>query len=93
MINHYLNQITTPEARERLERIKLVKPEKAQAVQMQLIQMAQQRQLGGKVGEKQLIEMLEGVGPDGGAKPEKKTVFQRKRDDFDESSDEYSWDD
>jgi DNA-binding TFAR19-related protein (PDSD5 family) len=69
-----------------------VKPEKAASVERALIQMAQNRQLGGKVGENQLIEMLEGA-PGDQKETKSKIVIQHKRFDESSSSDEYSWDD
>merc|ERR1712087_203745 len=56
-----LSQIMTPEARERLSRIGIVKPEKAQHIQAMLIQQAQRGQIGGKVTEAMLKNILEGL--------------------------------
>jgi programmed cell death protein 5 len=75
-----LAQILTPDARERLSRVSLVKPEKAIVVEDHLIQLAQARQLGGKVDESRVIELLESIS----AKKETKIVLQQKRGLFDD---------
>ena len=41
--------------------VALVKPEKAKMVESMLIQMAKSGQVGGKVGEAQLVSLLEKV--------------------------------
>ncbi|EAX96872.1 Double-stranded DNA-binding domain containing protein [Trichomonas vaginalis G3] len=56
-----LDKILSTEAKERLGRIALVKPEKARMVEDLLIQMSQQRNLGGPVQDAELLEILNKV--------------------------------
>ncbi|KPP57633.1 hypothetical protein Z043_124622 [Scleropages formosus] len=75
--NTILAQVLDQSARARLSNLALVKPEKAKAVENYLIQMAQFGQLGGKISESGLIEILEKVSQ----QTEKKTTvkFNRRR--------------
>ncbi|KAL4642098.1 programmed cell death protein 5 [Arapaima gigas] len=77
MRNSILAQVLDQSARARLSNLALVKPEKAKAVENYLIQMAQFGQLGGKISESGLIEILEKVSQ----QTEKKTTvkFNRRR--------------
>ncbi|XP_018425513.1 PREDICTED: programmed cell death protein 5 [Nanorana parkeri] len=59
--NNILSQVLSQGARARLNNLALVKPEKAKAVENYLIQMARFGQLGGKLSEEGLIEILEKV--------------------------------
>jgi programmed cell death protein 5 len=54
-----LEQALSQEALARLGRIKLVKKEKALAVENQIVSMAMQGKLPGKINEPKLIELLE----------------------------------
>ncbi|XP_006641214.1 programmed cell death protein 5 [Lepisosteus oculatus] len=87
MRNSILAQVLDQSARARLSNLALVKPEKAKAVENYLIQMARFGQLGGKISETGLIEILEKVSQ----QTEKKTTvkFNRRRVmDSDEEDDE-----
>ena len=53
-----LRQILTEEARQRLANVKLVYPQLAESVELRLIQLAQQGQIGGKLTDEQLKEIL-----------------------------------
>jgi len=53
-----LRQILTEEARQRLANVKLVYPQLAEAVELRLIQLAQQGQIGDKLTDEQLKEIL-----------------------------------
>ncbi|XP_066570236.1 programmed cell death protein 5 [Amia ocellicauda] len=77
MRNTILAQVLDQSARARLSNLALVKPEKAKAVENYLIQMARFGQLGGKISETGLIEILEKVSQ----QTEKKTTvkFNRRR--------------
>ncbi|XP_073416928.1 programmed cell death protein 5 isoform X1 [Dendrobates tinctorius] len=77
MRNSILSQVLSQAARARLNNLALVKPEKAKAVENYLIQMARFGQLGGKLSEQGLIEILEKVSQ----QTEKKTTvtFNRRR--------------
>ncbi|XP_031570370.1 programmed cell death protein 5-like [Actinia tenebrosa] len=80
-----LSQILDQSARARLNSIALVKPDKARMVESILIQMAQSGQLPGKVGESQLVSLLERVSE----QTQKKTTvkFNRRRYDDDDDDD------
>ncbi|RKO97322.1 DNA-binding TFAR19-related protein, partial [Caulochytrium protostelioides] len=75
-----LHQILDSAARERLARIKMVKEDKGRAVEDLLIRMAQTGQLGGKVGENQLIQLLDQINA---TASETKIVYNRRRADDD----------
>lgn len=77
MRNSILAQVLDQSARARLSNLALVKPEKAGAVENYLIQMARLGNLGGKISEAGLIEILEKVSQ----QTEKKTTvkFNRRR--------------
>jgi programmed cell death protein 5 len=59
MKNGILSQILDQDARARLNTLMITKPEKGRQVEGMLCQMAQSGQLGGKLGEKDLKELLE----------------------------------
>lgn len=87
-----LSQILTSEARDRLLRIALVKPDRARYLEDSLVQAIRSGQLrggsgpNGKIGEKDLIGMLEQLGEEE-EKRRTKIVFQRRRDLSDSDSD------
>ena len=84
-----LNQILTPEARDRLNRISLVKPDRARYLEDSLIQAVRSGRLrggsgpAGRISENDLIGMLEELGEQE-EKRKTKIVFQRRRDFSDE---------
>ncbi|KAM6943395.1 programmed cell death protein 5 [Xenentodon cancila] len=84
MRNTILAQVLDQSARARLSNLALVKPEKANAVENYLIQMARFGQLGGKVSESGLIEILEKVSQ----QTEKKTTVKFNRRKVMDSDDE-----
>ncbi|XP_057328382.1 programmed cell death protein 5 [Microplitis mediator] len=61
MKHSILTQVLDQSARARLNTLSLGKPEKAKMVEEMLVSMAQRRQLTGKLGEKELISILESV--------------------------------
>uniref|UniRef100_H3CV74 Programmed cell death protein 5 n=1 Tax=Tetraodon nigroviridis TaxID=99883 RepID=H3CV74_TETNG len=77
MRNSILAQVLDQSARVQMSNLALVKPEKAKAVENYLIQMARLGQLGSKISESGLIEILEKVNQ----QTEKKTTvkFNRRR--------------
>uniref|UniRef100_A0A8C8SZE1 Programmed cell death protein 5 n=1 Tax=Pelusios castaneus TaxID=367368 RepID=A0A8C8SZE1_9SAUR len=75
MRNGILAQILDQADHARLSNLALVKPEKAKAVENYLIQVARFGQLGGKVSERGLIEILEKVSQ----QREKKTTVKFSR--------------
>ena len=87
-----LNQILTPEARDRLHRISLVKPDRARSLEDSLLQAVRSGQLrggtgpSGRISESDLIGMLEELGEQE-EKRKTKIVFQRRRELSDEDED------
>ncbi|KAH0554040.1 programmed cell death protein 5 [Cotesia glomerata] len=61
MKHSILSQVLDQSARARLNTLSLGKPEKAKMVEEMLVNMAQRGQLPGKLGEKELISLLESV--------------------------------
>ena len=62
-----------------------VKPERAQKVEMMLCNMYQRRQISGKIGEAELVKMLEEISK---TEPKSSKVnFDRRRVDLDSDSD------
>ncbi|XP_078526928.1 programmed cell death protein 5 [Lissotriton helveticus] len=82
--NSILAQVLEQSARARLSNLALVKPEKAKAVENYLIQMARFGQLGGKISEQGLIEILEKVSQ----QTDKKTTVKFNRRKVMDSDDE-----
>jgi len=76
MKNGILSQVLDQEARARLNTIKLTKPEKGQQVEAMLCQMAQTGQLGGKMTESDLKNLLERMSAGQAAN---KVKFDRRR--------------
>jgi len=83
MKNSILNQVLTQEARARLNTLRIAKPEKGQKIEAMLIQMAQTGQLGGKIGEDDLIGLLEKIS---GTTSQPKVKFDRRRAALDSDS-------
>lgn len=91
-----LEQALSQEALARLGRIKLVKPEKANAVEKQIVALAMQGKLPGKINEPKLIELLErGSRAEATAEgaPKERISIQRKKYAFDDDSDDDNDDD
>ncbi|XP_077258029.1 programmed cell death 5 [Temnothorax americanus] len=82
-----LTQVLDQSARARLNTLRLGKPEKGKMVEEMLLSMAQRGQLPGKLGEKELIDLLESVNQ----QTQKRTTvkFDRRRAamDFDDDTD------
>lgn len=76
-----LPQLLTQDARERLNRIRIVKPERADQVEQVIIRMGQTGQLAQKVGERELVSLLDQM-----AKVDQsanKIVINRRETEFD----------
>ncbi|XP_015125053.1 programmed cell death protein 5 [Diachasma alloeum] len=86
MRNSILTQVLDQSARARLNTLSLGKPEKAKMVEGMLLSMAQRGQLPGKLGEKELISLLESVNQ----QTQKKTTvkFDRRRAALDSDDDD-----
>jgi len=54
-----MNQLLTKEAAERLGRVRVANPNLASQVEMYLIQVAQSGQIGGKIDDNKLKQILE----------------------------------
>lgn len=80
-----LAQVLDQSARARLNTLCLGKPEKGKMVEEMLLNMAQNRQLPGKLGEQQLINLLESLNQ----QTQKKTIvkFDRRRAALDSDDD------
>lgn len=72
-----LNQALDVSARERLARVRIVRPERAEAVENYIIKLIQMGGLSKKLGEKDIVEILNGVARDE-KKNEVKVVFNRR---------------
>jgi len=87
MKNQMLSQILDQQARARLNTIMIAKPEKAQMIEGILINMARSGQLREKLGESQLIGLLEQVSEK--TKQSTKVKFDRRRSNLDDDDEEY----
>ncbi|RZF36061.1 hypothetical protein LSTR_LSTR005877 [Laodelphax striatellus] len=87
MKNSILSQILDQQARARLNTLMLGKPEKGQMVENMLLRMAQTGQIRGRLGENDLIKLLESVNQQ--LQPKATTVkFDRRRAALDDSDDD-----
>eukprot|EP01086_Lenisia_limosa_P016686 TRINITY_DN66_c0_g1_i3.p1 TRINITY_DN66_c0_g1~~TRINITY_DN66_c0_g1_i3.p1 ORF type:complete len:127 (+),score=47.89 TRINITY_DN66_c0_g1_i3:124-504(+) len=80
-------QITTADARERLNRIRMVNPDKVTGIENLLLQMAQQGKLGAKVDESELMRLLEQISKQESENRPKVTIQRRKNAFSDTDSD------
>lgn len=88
-----LNQVVTPEAREKLANIRLVKPDRADHVENMIISALQSGQLRGRVNEEQVKSLLETV-VEQTRKETKVTIVRRRRafeEDDDDDLDDDKW--
>ncbi|XP_033195739.1 programmed cell death protein 5 [Bombus vosnesenskii] len=86
MKNSILTQVLSQSARARLNTLSLGKPEKGKMIEDMILNMAQRGQLPGKLGEKELISLLESVNQ----QTQRKTVvkFDRRRAALDSDDDD-----
>ncbi|XP_003706891.1 programmed cell death 5 [Megachile rotundata] len=86
MRNSILTQVLNQSARARLNTLCLGKPEKGKMVEDMILNMAQRGQLPGKLGEKELINLLESINQ----QTKQKTVvkFDRRRAALDSDDDD-----
>ncbi|CDK27217.1 unnamed protein product [Kuraishia capsulata CBS 1993] len=81
-----MNQVLEPSAKERISRVRLVKPERAKAVEDYIARLVQTGALRRKLGEEEVIEMLNGLAQDENRQRETKIRFERRQldeeDDF-----------
>lgn len=83
--NSILSQVLDQDARARLNTLLLGKPEKGRMVQAMLLRMAQSGQIMSKIGEKELINLLENVSAQTQSKTSVK--FDRRRAALDSDDD------
>jgi len=76
MKNGILSQVLDQEARARLNTLMVAKPDKARQVEAMLCQMAQTGQLGNRLGESDLKDLLERFNE---SKSSSKVKFDRRR--------------
>ncbi|KAK3914913.1 Programmed cell death protein 5 [Frankliniella fusca] len=84
MKNSILSQVLDQSARARLNTLMLGKPEKGRMVENMLLQMAQTGQLRSKLGEEELIGLLERVG----SQKSTSVKFDRRRAALDSDDDD-----
>lgn len=86
MKNSILTQVLNQSARARLNTLCLGKPEKGKMVEDMILNMAKRGQLPGKLGEKELINLLESINQ----QTQQKTVvkFDRRRAALDSDDDD-----
>lgn len=72
-----LAQVLEPAARERLLRVRIVRPERADLVENHIVRMAQSGQLRRRLGEEEVVKMLDGLARDL-QKLDGKVVFARR---------------
>lgn len=87
MKNSILSQILSQAARARLNTLKISKPDKAQIAEMNIIRMAQTGQIGGKLEDSQLVQILEQINRQM-PKSESMVKFDRRRAAIDSDDDE-----
>ncbi|XP_066583917.1 programmed cell death protein 5 [Prorops nasuta] len=87
MRHSILSQVLDQPARARLNTLSLGKPEKGKMVEAMLLNMAQRGQLPGRLGEKELISLLESINQ----QTQKKTTvkFDRRRAALDSDDEDF----
>ncbi|XP_018575020.1 programmed cell death protein 5 [Anoplophora glabripennis] len=85
--NSILSQILDQSARARLNTLMLGKPEKGQMVENMLLRMAQTGQICTKIGEKELIGLLENVSSQ--TKSKTSVKFDRRRAALDSDDEDF----
>lgn len=78
-----LAQVLEPSARERLSRVRIVRPDRADAVEQYLVKMIQSGAISRKLGEQDIVEILDGLARDE-KKLTLKIVFNRREESDDD---------
>lgn len=86
-IGSSVSRFLEPQALERLSRVSLVRPDRATAVEKYLAQLASTGQLRGKVTEKDIVQILDGIAREQNKKNETKIIFNRRE--IDEEDDDF----
>lgn len=90
MKNSLLSQVLTQEARARLNTLRLSKPEKAEIAEMNILRMAQTGQIGGKLDDATLVQILEQINKQM-PKSESMVKFDRRRAQIDSDDEDYGF--
>ncbi|EGW33984.1 uncharacterized protein SPAPADRAFT_59393 [Spathaspora passalidarum NRRL Y-27907] len=87
--NTILARVLDTHARERLNRVKMVRPDRAQAVEQYILKLYSMGQLQRKLGEDEVVEILDGISRDSSQKAQTKITYNRKHVDDDDDDDDF----
>lgn len=73
-----LNQVLDVPARERLSRVKIVRPDRAEAVENYLVKLISMGSITKRLGEQDIVEILNSLARDEKKKLDAKIVFNRR---------------
>lgn len=82
-----LSQVLEPSARERLSRVRIVRPDRADAVEQYLVKMISMGSIRRKLGEQDIVEILDLLSRDEKKALSSQIVFDRKHLDDDDDDD------
>lgn len=82
-----LSQVLEPSARERLSRVRIVRPDRADAVEQYLVKMISMGSIRRKLGEQDIVEILDSLSRDEKKAQSSQIVFDRKHLDDDDDDD------
>ncbi|PVH13539.1 uncharacterized protein CXQ87_001645 [Candidozyma duobushaemuli] len=82
-----LSQVLEPSARERLSRVRIVRPDRADAVEQYLVKMISMGSIRRKLGEQDIVEILDSLSRDEKKASSSQIVFDRKHLDDDDDDD------
>lgn len=71
-----LSRLLEPSARERLSRVRIVRPDRAEQVEQYIIKLYQMGSISQKLGEKDVVQILDGLSRD--QKAGTKIIYNRK---------------
>ncbi|ODV85222.1 hypothetical protein CANARDRAFT_199315 [[Candida] arabinofermentans NRRL YB-2248] len=77
-VQSIMSQILTPAANERLSRVRMVKPDRVTAVENYLVRLFQTGAIKNRVGEDDIVEILDKLAKDERRSNETKIVFDRR---------------
>lgn len=89
MSSAILGKVLETEARERLSRVRIVRPDRAQAVENYILKLYSIGQIRQKLGEKDIVEILDGLSRDSQQKLQSKIVYNRKQTLDDDDDDDF----
>lgn len=79
-----LSQVLEPSARERLSRVRIVRPDRADAVEQYLVKMISMGSIRRKLGELDIVDILDSLSRDEKKALTNQIVFDRKHEDDDD---------